>query len=413
MAVDKSNKFSEDEDSGKSSTIRYGKIATGLGLATAAAFGAVWANSRARDVERNGPPSMIDWNKVRDIAERMNPETGATAEWRNKWTTYYSELTLKVVPIIEEYANTKLPRQLNTVRAVSRNEWVEANINSFRQLFEPIERLNRDSMGGSSAAMQAMVGGFNQLLVSGEMGILLGYLSRRVLGQYDLSLLGREPVADGRVFFVEPNIGGVVNALNLNGDEFRLWIALHESTHAFEFESHTWVRRHFNGILERYFSYLTEDLQNMRLNKQRLNNFMRRIRDNTQGSSWIERVMTPEQRTLFSELQALMSIVEGYSNHVMNAVGEKLMPNYNTIKERIERRQKDRGIIDKLFIKLTGLDLKMEQYRLGEIFVDRVVELKGIDFANLMWDRPEYIPTLDEIKKPELWVNRIEKAQAA
>jgi putative hydrolase len=123
--------------------------------------------------------------------------------------------------------------------------------------------------------------------------------------------------------------------------------------------------------------------------------------------------MTPEQRQLFQELQALMSIVEGYSNHVMNAVGVKLMPGYETIKDRMENRQKNRSIIDRLFIKITGLDLKMEQYRLGEIFVDAVVAKKGIDFANLMWDRPEYIPTLEEVKKPDLWVSRIEKTQVA
>jgi coenzyme F420 biosynthesis associated uncharacterized protein len=212
---------------------------------------------------------------------------------------------------------------------------------------------------------------------------------------------------------VEPNIAGVVNALNLSGDEFRLWIALHETTHAFEFESYPWVRQHFNSILERYFSYLTDDLQNMRLSKQGLSGIVSRVRDNSQGGSWIERVMTPEQRKLFNELQALMSIVEGYSNHVMNAVGSKLMPNYETIKERVEKRQKERGVIDRLFVKLTGLDLKMEQYRLGEIFVDTVVEKKGIEFGNLMWAKPEYIPTLEEIRKPEQWIRRIEISQAA
>jgi len=412
MANTSNNKSGSEKNNGQSG--RYGKMAAGLGLATAAAFGAAWANARTREAQRNGPPNMIDWEKVRQTAHRMNPEPGATAEWRAKWNEYYSNLAMRVVPIIEEYANTKLPRDLTTVQAVSRNEWVEANISSFKQLFEPIERLNRDAIRNSSPVGQAVVGGFNQLILSAEMGLLLGYLARRVLGQYDLSLLGKERVSDGRVYFVEPNIAGVVNNLGISGDDFRLWIALHESTHAFEFESHPWVRQHFNSILEKYFSFISHDIENLRVSQQGLSGFVKRVRENgPQGGAWLERIMTPEQRQLFQELQALMSIVEGYSNHVMNAVGVKLMPGYETIKNRMESRQKNRSIIDRLFVKITGLDLKLEQYRLGEIFVDSVVEKKGIDFANLMWDRAEYIPTLEEVKKPDLWISRIEKTQAA
>jgi coenzyme F420 biosynthesis associated uncharacterized protein len=269
--------------------------------------------------------------------------------------------------------------------------------------------LNRDAVQRSSPVSQAVFGGVNQLLISGELGLLLGYLARRVLGQYDLSLLGKEVVTTGRVYFVEPNINAVCNLLNIQGDEFRLWIALHETTHAFEFESYPWVRQHFNSILEKYFSYITDDFTNMKGNGG-LGGFVQRIRNNeAQGGAWLERIMTSEQKLLFQELQALMSIVEGYSNHIMNAMGSKLMPNYGEIKERVERRQKERGVVDQIFMRITGLGLKMEQYRLGEIFVDAVVAKKGIDFANLMWNRPEYIPTLDEVKKPELWIARIER----
>ncbi|MEI6046813.1 MAG: zinc-dependent metalloprotease [Chloroflexota bacterium] len=390
---------------------KFGKLAAGLGLATAAAFGVAWANARTKAAQRNGPPTLIDWLRVREIALRLNPQDGTTVEWRTKWNTYYSQMVSRAVPLIEEYTHTAFPRNLNTVNAVSRIEWVDANIASFQQLFEPIERLNRDAVQRSSPVSQAVFGGVNQLLISGEMGLLLGYLARRVLGQYDLSLLGKEVVTTGRVYFVEPNISAICQALNVEGDEFRLWIALHETTHAFEFESHPWVRQHFNSILEKYFSYITDDLSNMR-NNGGLSGFVQRVRNNSdQSGAWLERIMTPEQKNLFQELQALMSIVEGYSNHIMNAMGSKLMPNYEQIKERVERRQKERGIIDQIFMRITGLGLKMEQYRLGEIFVDAVVAKKGIDFANLMWDRPAYIPTMEEVKKPELWITRIELSQ--
>lgn len=392
---------------------KYGKIAAGVGLATAAAFGVAWANARSRQAQRNGPMTLIDWEKVRSTAHRMNAGTEVDSTWRQRWNGYYSELVSRAVPIIEEYAHTTFPRELNTVKAVSRTDWVDANIVSFQQLFEPIEEINRSAAQKSSAFSQAVLGTINQTVISAELGILLGYLARRVLGQYDLSLLGKEPVSSGKVYFVEPNINSVVNTLGVNGDEYRLWIALHETTHAFEFESHPWVRQHFNSILERYFSFISNDLTNIGRNGG-LGGFLQRIRDNdSRGGAWIERIMTPEQHNLFQELQALMSIVEGYSNHMMNAIGARLLPNYEQIKTRMENRQKHRTVIDQLFVRLTGLDLKLEQYRQGELFVDTVVEKKGIDFANLIWAEAKYLPTLDEVRQPDRWISRVEQMQAA
>lgn len=396
---------------------KYGKLAVGVGLATVAAVGAAWANSKSRQAQlnegRSGPPSMIDWERVRTTAHRMNANENQTAEWRQHWNKYYSELVARAVPIIEEYAHTTFPRNLDTVNAVSRTEWADANIVSFKQLFEPIEKLNRDAQKNSSPLAQMVTSTINQTVLSAEVGILLGYLGRRVLGQYDLSLLGKEPIVAGKVFFVEPNINQTVLNMGIDGDEFRLWIALHETTHAFEFESHPWLRQHFNSILETYFSLITDDLKRRGPNGG-LGGYIKRIRENaSKGGGWIERVMTPEQHVLFEELQALMSIVEGYSNHMMNAIGAKLMPNYELIKNRMDNRAKNRTLIDKLFVRLTGMNLKMEQYRLGEIFVDSVVEKKGIDFANLIWAEAKYLPTLQEVKEPSRWISRVEAMQAA
>jgi coenzyme F420 biosynthesis associated uncharacterized protein len=396
---------------------KYGKLAVGVGIATVAAAGAAWANARSRQAQLAGeragsPPSMIDWERVRATAHRMNANETASAEWREQWNRYYGELVARAVPIIEDYSHTSFPRDLDTVRVVTRTDWADANIVSFKQLFEPIEKLNRDALQKGSAFEQRVIGNINQTVTSAEVGLLLGYLGRRVLGQYDLSLLGKEPV-NGKVFFVEPNINMTIQNMGVNGDEFRLWIALHETTHAFEFESHPWLRQHFNSILEKYFNLITEDLSNRKQNGG-LAGYYRRFRENeAKGGGWIERVMTPEQHALFEHLQALMSIIEGYSNHMMNAIGARLMPNYEQIKYRMDHRSSNRTVIDKLFFKLTGMNLKMEQYRLGEIFVDKVVELKGIDFANLMWAEAKFLPTLQEVKEPQLWIDRVEKLQAA
>jgi coenzyme F420 biosynthesis associated uncharacterized protein len=128
-----------------------------------------------------------------------------------------------------------------------------------------------------------------------------------------------------------------------------------------------------------------------------------------EGDSWIEVMMSPEQRVLFAKLQAVMSIVEGYSNYIMNSVGERLLPTYATIKERIEERAARRSTAEKLFIRITGLALKMEQYKMGENFINNVVAERGVGTANRVWEGPEMLPTLEELRDHKAWLRRIER----
>ena len=244
-------------------------------------------------------------------------------------------------------------------------------------------------------------------MLSAELGFLLGFLARRVLGQYDLALLGREPVSEGKLYYVEPNIRSVEHALGLPAEEFRMWLALHETTHAFEFEAHPWVREHFNHLLEQYFEFLREDVGYLKQGMRGVRTLIERARENRHGNAnWIEAIMTPEQRSLFHEMQALMCMVEGYSNHVMNAVGRDLLPSFDLISKKFEQRQRQRNTAARIFARLTGLDMKLEQYRLGEAFIDEVVRKHGHDVARRIWDGPEYLPTMAELRAPDAWFAR-------
>jgi coenzyme F420 biosynthesis associated uncharacterized protein len=123
---------------------------------------------------------------------------------------------------------------------------------------------------------------------------------------------------------------------------------------------------------------------------------------------WLERIMTPRQRDTFTRTQALMSLLEGYSNHVMNAAGARILPNFEEIHDRFERRGERRGAVERAIMRLTGLDLKMEQYAAGERFADAVIERRGREFLNRVWTGPELLPSLDEIRAPDRWIARIE-----
>ena len=376
------------------------------GLLAGAAVGA-WAGGRLRaSVPADGPRNLIDWEQARGIAVNMNRGATLTSVERSRLDDYYRELVRRCVPIVSAYTGTDLPYSVERTFAFDRVDWINANLDSFKVMLAPIEALNPDT-GGNRTVIAAMWGGLNRTVVSAELGLLLGYLARRVLGQYDLALLGREPVSAGKLYYVEPNIRVVEQTLNLPRDEFRMWLALHESTHAFEFEAHPWVRLYFNELLESYFEFLRQDAEHLKQGFRGLRVFIDRARSGEKTDSWIEAVMTPPQRELFTKMQAVMCIVEGYSNHVMNAVGKSLLPSYEGIAQKFEQRQRQRTVAEQLFARITGLDIKMEQYRLGQRFIDTIVEQRGHDVAKRVWDGPESLPTLEEVKEPERWLARV------
>jgi coenzyme F420 biosynthesis associated uncharacterized protein len=383
------------------------------GVLVAAATGA-WVGQRlqqqARKPSSAEPPSLIDWRAARDIAVMMSREEALSMPERHKLDAEYRALVARCVPIVSDYTGDQLPDAPERTFAFDRVDWVNANIDAFERMFAPLEGIHLLGEKAQQTVGGQMIGTLNQKILSSEVGLLLGYLGRKVLGQYDLTLLGREPMTPGRLYFVEPNIRAAEKSLGVPRDEFRMWLALHETTHAFEFEAHPWLRDHFNGMLERYFEFLKEDAQRLRANGlSGLKLYLDRIRSGSgESGSWLEALMNAEQRALFSAMQATMCIVEGYSNHVMNAVGRDLLPNYALISRRFEQRLAQRSQADRLLAKLTGLDVKLEQYRLGEQFIDRIVRERGHGFARRVWDGPEHLPTMAEIREPDLWLQRID-----
>src|SRR5215212_5904356 len=359
------------------------------GVLVAAAAGA-WVGQRLQEpgrVRSTEPPPLIDWRTARDIAVTMSRDEVLAAADRRKLDAEYRALVARCVPIVSEYTGDLLPDAPERTFAFDRVDWVNANIDGFERMFAPLEGLNLLGDAANRSIAGQMFGTLNQKVLSAEVGLLLGYLARKVLGQYDLTLLGREPLGPGRLYYVEPNIKHVETTLGLPREEFRMWLALHETTHAFEFEAHPWVRGHFNALLERYFAFFKEDVDQLKNGVRGLKVFVDRARTRSHGdSSWIEALMVPEQRVLFSEMQSMMCIVEGYSNYVMNGVGRTLLPNYVGIAKRFEQRQRKRGLAEQMFARLTGLDMKMEQYRLGERFIVRVAEERGHEAVKRIWE---------------------------
>lgn len=379
-----------------------GRLGAGIVVGGLLAFGASVAS---REIMKRAGTRLIDWDTVREIAHRRLGDAAAplSAAEREEAEAFYRATLMRIEPTVAEEIGSELPAALETPAVVDRGQWIDLNLVTFRVLFERIERALLESQKGPDTPGRAVSRWVNRSVGNQQIGFMLAFLARKVLGQYDVSLLAAGPTR-GRLNFVEQNITASAAALNIPRDDFRTFIALHEVTHAFEFEAHPWLRPYFADLVGETVEQLASETGGM----------AGRLREALVGGEghWLERIMTPRQRDTFQRTQALMSVLEGYSNHVMNAAGARILPNFQELHDRFERRGERRGSVERAIMRLTGLDLKMEQYVAGERFADAVIAQRGRDFLNRLWIGPEMLPTLAEIKAPDTWVARMDGGAA-
>ena len=359
---------------------------------------------RAEKIARRG---LVDWAQVERLAIRraeQAPGRLTALELRAAEGEYRSAMA-RVVPRLSEALGTSLPGVVERAAVVDRAGWVRANIGTFRSLISRMEANLLDQVvpvgGGLTRATMALA---NRWLTSQQLAFLLGFMGTRVLGQYDLAILSAE-AEDGRLLFVEENIRATAHALGIPVAPFRTWIALHETTHAFEFEANPWLRPYLAERLERQLSLFSGSASHM--GRDALKAIGRTLRGEGDGQHWMEALMGEEQRRLFRETQAVMSLLEGFSDYVMDEVGRGLVPDVERISARFHERRNQRTGFERAVLRLTGMDLKMEQYERGEKFVRAVAEARGRQALARIWEGPETLPTAIEIGEPNAWIRRV------
>ncbi len=377
-----------------------------LGLVAGAALTVV-----TRHLERAARAGgLVDWRRVEEIAiARLRRAPGALAPEQLAATEAdYAAAMARVVPALEAHLGTSLPGVVDRVAVVDRAGWVRANTGAFASLVDRLEgglleQILPEGAGLGKAAMTIA----ERWVTTGQMGLLLGFMGQRVQGQYDLALLTAE-TEPGRLLFVEENIRNTAAVMDVPLGPFRTWIALHETTHAFEFEAHPWLRPYLAERLERQLSLFSEGTASMTRDAVRAVGAALRGDGRSDDQHWMERLMTDEQRRLFRETQAVMALLEGFGDHVMDAVGRDLVPGVERISAKFHGRREQRTSFERAMLRITGMDLKMEQYRRGETFVARIEELGGPVALRRLWDSPDTLPTADEIDNPAAWVRRMD-----
>jgi coenzyme F420 biosynthesis associated uncharacterized protein len=338
----------------------------------------------------------VNWEIARQIASAVSEAGGAGPAHDEKDVEQLTEAARIAELHLTRVTRLESPAALERIEVVDRRGWADRNLDGMKPL---IERFAGRFEG--SGAMPGVLGAVGPFLIGVQVGFLVGYLSRRVLGQYDLCL---PRPGDETLYFVFPNIVQVERELEFDPQQFRMWLALHEVTHHLEFQGPRWTRPHFIGLIESFVDASEVDPQQL---VEKLQGFGDPERWNYIAShpeELLPLMMTDAQRKVAEEIQSFMSVLEGFAEWAMDAAGKDLLPEFEKMREGINRRRVERSSIEKMLEGLLGIDLKMQQYRAGEKFVSAVARADKLD---LLWVGAENLPSSAEIENPASWLSRV------
>ncbi len=375
---------------------------------------------------------MIDWDLAISTGvrfARQGPEVSladaraVVAELRG--------LTAVVQQPVREVTGLTSQGAAGPVAVVDRPGWIRANVGGFRVVLEPLadKLAERSNVVPAPGSVVASVG---SRVTGVQAGLILAYLSARVLGQYELFLPPGEGGTDspggaqsangtsangasakgaaptvGRLTLVAPNIVMVERELGVDPHDFRRWVCLHEETHRVQFTSVPWLRGYVQGMMTEFL--LASDLdpgaivERLRAAAVAVAGAVR----GGDGESLIEAMQTPAQRALLDKLTAVMTLVEGHGDYVMDAVGPQVVPSVAEIREKFNTRRGSTGRVEQILRRILGIDLKMKQYAEGSRFVRTVVDEAGMAGFNKVWTSPETLPTRAELSSPADWLARV------
>lgn len=368
--------------------------------------------SSARDSSA-GAQSLINWELAASTAARLAPPGPALSASEIGKAVDNLRFNADIsVPHVHDITGLEAARDLRDshVLVVDRASWAKANTQSFAVMLQPALQHLMDTR---SSAMSPAAANASGAITGSQLGAILAFLSSKVLGQYDpFAALAPESNAPpaGRLLLVAPNIISVERELNVHPDDFRLWVCLHEQTHRVQFAAAPWLRHHMLDEIGKLSEHLLGNVDSL---VERAAAAAKSLRDRTASGSMpgrgaiLDLLQNPEEKASLSHLTAVMSLLEGHANVVMDAVDSSIVPSVRTIRQRFNERGKDRGVVEKFIRNLLGLDAKMRQYTDGAKFVREVVAVAGMEGFNRVWESPEHLPTEEEIHDSRQWLERM------
>lgn len=368
-----------------------------------------------REIQRvlrssSGP---VNWELARQVAVASASSSGSDPAPTADDQRGFEEAVRLAELQVGGFTGLSPPPDLPRVEAVRRTGWIERNLEGLRavmegavqRLGEALGRAQRELLpeGAPPTEAEQLMGQLSPLLLGAQVGAVLGALGAQALGQYDIAIPRPGPAS---LLFVVPNIQAFERDWSLEPTEFRTWVAIHEVTHRFEF-ARPWALERFRELVDGFTQTLRLDVEGLRDRLASLDpsdpQAMRAILE--AGGGLIGPVLDDEQRLKLGRIQAFMAAAEGYGDHVMHALGERLLPSYGRIEEAM-RRYRESERTEPVLERLLGIEVRREHYRLGRSFCDAVAAATDEATLASMWDSAEALPSLPELEEPTLWLAR-------
>ncbi|MFG2071446.1 putative hydrolase/uncharacterized protein, coenzyme F420 biosynthesis associated [Nonomuraea maritima] len=348
---------------------------------------------------------VIDWDLAVTTGTRLvRPGPQVSREEARQAVTELRTLSREAEGHVREFTKIDTDTAPQTATVVDRPGWIKANVAGFRVVLEPLT----ERMARGDNPPPAIVSAVGSRITGVEVGAVLAFLASRVLGQYELFLppdpTGQEPT--GRLTLVAPNIVHAEREMGVNPHDFRLWVCLHEETHRVQFTGVPWLREYVRSQMTEFLLASDLDLPTL---LERLRSAADTVADVVRGGegNLIDAIQSPGQKEILDRLTAVMTLVEGHGDYVMDAVGPSVVPTVGEIRGKFAHRREGGSRLDRTVRRLLGIDLKMKQYAEGSAFVRTVVDRVGMDGFNRIWTSPQTLPTHQEISDPTSWIDRV------
>ncbi|HEX6130396.1 MAG TPA: zinc-dependent metalloprotease [Actinomycetota bacterium] len=339
---------------------------------------------------------LADWSTALEVGKRVSgPGPRVAPPDRVLLSAELNELVAFAESLVVDFTGLEVRGFRARAWTMGRGDWIRQNLGGLQRLLEPLaERIVEKRPERSVVARKAL---------GAQIGALLGYVARRVLGQYDAFL---PPDDDGLLYFVGPNLIDVERRFGLPSRDFRLWVAIHEVTHRVQFAAAPWLRSQLS-------SFVAEYLDSVSLDPRELTDQLKRAVEQVAAAGDLRSVnpltvlLTPEQRAIVERTQAMMSILEGHASWVMNEVAKDHVEDLPRLRKALAARRRANAP-ERALQRAIGFDQKVRQYDVGERFVREVASRAGMDGVNLVWRGSGNLPSTDEVADPASWLARVE-----
>jgi coenzyme F420 biosynthesis associated uncharacterized protein len=355
-------------------------------------------------------PEPVAWDLAERVAIRVaGREPFSESYHYSSLDPDFAELTAQAEELVSRATGLRSLAGPARARVTDRRGWVRANIASFRRLLRPVTDRLGERLSGNS-----VVAPMTRALAGVEVGTMLGWMSTRVLGQYDLLIVEEEdPEDQDLVYYVGPNVLALEKRFAFPPREFRLWLALHEVTHRTQFTGVPWLRGHFLSLVDEALGDLDPDPRRFLAALRRSVEELRAGRNPLDEGGLVALLASPAQQAALQRIGGLMSLLEGHGDVTMDRAAADAIPSADRFGRVLRQRRASVSGPARLVQKLVGLEAKLNQYDQGERFIHAVERRGGQELLNRVWEGPELLPTLPEVREPERWISRIAERAAA